>query len=183
MKSPYKIAKELKVSPQAVYKRMTDEFNNKFNNHIQRTPQGKYLLDGVAEKALKGLFRLVVEPVEQPTIEPVKQPVKQRSDSHLLNQLNNENNFLRTRIEVLEEELKSAQTHNREQSDKLAELANQLAEITRNNQILLGAEQSRTNPVLLGEKRGDLQDPKETDGDNNAPRKRRFFDFFKSSKS
>jgi len=159
MKSPYQIAKELSVSPQAVYKRLTDEFNNQFNNHIQRTPTGQYKLDAVAERGLKALFNPAIEPVQQPTIEPVQQPaveVVEPVQQPLLNQLNSENSFLRTRIELLEESLKIERTHSREQSDKLSEqaekiidLATQLAELNRNNQLLLGAEQSRNNHALL----------------------------------
>jgi len=52
-------------------------------------------------------------------------------------------------IEVLQADLISERVHGREQADKLSDLAAQLAELTRNNQVLLGAEQSRTNPVLL----------------------------------
>jgi len=144
MKSPYKIAKELNVSPQAVYKRMSEQFNNEFNNHIQRTTTGQYKLDDVAERALKALFNQVVEPVEDLVVEPVEQ-----LNESLLNQMNSENSFLRARVESLEEELKTERTHSREQADKLSDLAAQLAELTRNNQLLLGAEQSRTNPALL----------------------------------
>ena len=140
MKSPYKIAREIGVSPQAVYKRLTEEFINKLDNHIQRKENGKYLLDDVAERVLKELFNQVVQPVQQPNIESVEQP--------LLNQLNNENSFLRQRVESLEQELKVEREHGREQADKLSNLATQLAELTRNNQILLGAEQSRNIPIL-----------------------------------
>ena len=140
MKSPYKIAREIGVSPQAVYKKLTKEFINKLNNHIQRKESGKYLLDDVAERVLKELFNQTIQPVEQPKIESVEQP--------LLNQLNSENSFLRQRVESLEKELKIEREHGREQADKLSNLANQLAELSRNNQILLGAEQSRTIPIL-----------------------------------
>jgi len=57
--------------------------------------------------------------------------------------------FLREQNRALQEELSTERTHSREQADKLADLAAQLAELSRNNQLLLGAEQSRTNPALL----------------------------------
>jgi hypothetical protein len=63
--------------------------------------------------------------------------------------LENENSFLRSRVEALEAELGSERAHSRAQTDKLSDLAAQLAELTHNNQVLLGAEQSRTNPALL----------------------------------
>ena len=57
--------------------------------------------------------------------------------------------FLREHTRKLQEELATERAHSREQADKLADLAAQLAELSRNNQLLLGAEQSRTNPALL----------------------------------
>jgi len=57
--------------------------------------------------------------------------------------------FLREQNKTLLKDLETERTHSREQADKLSDLAAQLAELTRNNQILLGAEQSRTNPALL----------------------------------
>lgn len=116
-KSPYKIAKELGVSPQAVYKKITEEFINELNNHIQHNEEGKYLLDDVAEKELKKMF----SPVEQ----PVKQPIDEQVNQPLLNQLMSENNFLRQRIELLETDLRTEREHSREQSDKIAVLADQ----------------------------------------------------------
>jgi len=232
MKTPYQIAKELNVSPQAIYKRLTDEFNNQFNNHIQRTQKGRYLLDAVAEQGLKDLFNQVQQPDElycvykhlvpngkvyigitslKPYIrwsngngykahtefysdineygwESVKHMIladgltKSQAEIEenrliieyesykpergynkqfkllkeiesvvqpLLNQLNTENVFLRQRIDVLEQELKIEREHSREQTDKLINLAAKLAVLTENSQVLLGAEQSRTNPILL----------------------------------
>ena len=125
------------MSPQAVYKKLTDEFINQFNNHIQRTTEGKYLLNEVAETALKELFNQVVQPHQQVQQQP------------LLNQFKIENSFLRDRVEALEQELATERAHSREQTDKLFKLATQLSDLTKNNQLLLGAEQSRTNPVLL----------------------------------
>jgi hypothetical protein len=57
--------------------------------------------------------------------------------------------FLREQTRLLHEELNTERVHSRAQADKLADLAFQLAELSRNNQVLLGAEQSRTNPALL----------------------------------
>jgi hypothetical protein len=143
MKTPYQIAKELKVSPQAVYKRLTDEFINQVGYHIQRTEKGRYLLDEFAEQKLKNLFGQV----QQPSLNQFDPLYK--IEQSLLNQLHTENAFLRARVEGLEVELRTERAHSRGQTDKLSDLAAQLAELTRNNQILLGAEQSRTNPGLL----------------------------------
>ena len=91
MKTPYKIAKEIGVTPQAVYNKLTPEFIIPLNNHIQRNEKGKYSLDAVAEGKLKGLFNLLVQPIEQSN-ELVEQA--------LLNQLNSEIAFLRKQVEI-----------------------------------------------------------------------------------
>ncbi|MCL1883015.1 MAG: hypothetical protein FWF81_04585 [Defluviitaleaceae bacterium] len=135
MKTPYQIAKELKVSPQAVYKRMNDKFNNQYAENIQRTTKGTYVLDGIAEEALKGLFNKDIQPSQQPTIEPDEQRL---SDS--LNLLHSENTFLRARVEALEHELTIERTHSRGQTDKITELAESLARLASNAQQLHGAE-------------------------------------------
>ena len=51
-------------------------------------------------------------------------------------------------IDTLQKELTSERIHSREQANKLADLAAELAELNRNNQILLGSEQVRNNPPL-----------------------------------
>jgi len=56
---------------------------------------------------------------------------------------------LRAQNKLLMEELGREREHSRTQADRLADLADQLAELTRNQQVLLGAEQTRTNPALL----------------------------------
>ena len=71
------------------------------------------------------------------------------SDNELYRILRAELASKNEQIEVLQANLISERTHSREQADKLSDLAAQLAELTRNNQVLLGAEQSRTNPALL----------------------------------
>ena len=49
----------------------------------------------------------------------------------------------------LREQLNKEREYSREQTDKLSNLVAQFAELSRNSQILLGAEQSRTNSYLL----------------------------------
>jgi len=70
-------------------------------------------------------------------------------ENELYKILKAELSFKNELIETLQADLASERTHSREQADKLSDLAAQLAELSRNNQLLLGAEQSRTNPALL----------------------------------
>jgi len=82
--------------------------------------------------------------------------------------------FLKEQCERLQSELEKEREHSRAQADKLAVLAEQLAELSRNNQMLLGVEQSRTNPVLLN-KEGIPDD------DVQPAKKKRFWHLFKKS--
>jgi ribosomal protein S13 len=135
MKTAYQIAKEIGVSPQAVYKKITPEVLNRFNNVVQRGK--KRFFDEEAEKAIKSMFvndtegkttiEPVVEPVE-PTIEPVVEPDK--------NWFNNQN---KSEVEYLREQLDVAYKRNHE-------LAMKISELTRNNQILLGMEKRDKMP-------------------------------------
>jgi hypothetical protein len=140
MKTPYKISKELGVSPQAVYKKITDEFNNQFNNHMQKYDNGKLLLDEVAEQALRALFEKTIEPTIEPVVEPTIEPVVQQ----LLNQKDAEISYLRLRVEVLEAELNTERSHSREMFE-------QVARIAENQQTLSGMD--KTIPLLTDKKK------------------------------
>lgn len=72
-------------------------------------------------------------------------------ENELYNILRAELDSKNEQISALQAELSVERTHGREQADKLSDLAAQLAELTRNNQLLLGVEQSRTNPALRSE--------------------------------
>jgi len=73
---------------------------------------------------------------------------------------NEEITFLREQNKILQDELITERAHSREQADKLSDLATQLAELARNNQVLLGAEQSRTNLALMMNSENDSEHPK-----------------------
>jgi len=82
--------------------------------------------------------------------------------------------YLREQNKVLLDELAKERAHGREQADKLSDLAAQLAELSRNNQILLSTEQNRTaSSLLTGGSSSDL------DEQHQQPTKRRFWDIFK----
>lgn len=161
LKSPYRLAKEIGVTNQAVYKKINGALSNQLDNHIQRTSNGKILLDAAAEEIIRQSFQEVVQPIEQPIVQPSISPLDNRLDSHLLQ----ENSFLRQRIEMLESELRAEREHSKELADKVESLAekaeantdraldltNQLMELMKANQVLLGIEQSKTNPSRLVE--------------------------------
>jgi len=82
--------------------------------------------------------------------------------------------FLRERIKELEREKEQNQTalecerkHSRQQSDRIADLASQLAELTRNGQVLLKQEQNRTAFLLSESSSENNDDYAEQPQDNN----------------
>jgi len=146
MKSPYKIAKELGISHQAVYKRLTADFIAKLHNHVVQLNKGKLQLDAVAEAELKNLFNKVAQPVVQPDMQQVEQPVvqplsNQKTDEEVI--------FLREQIKTLQNELTQERQHSRDQAERVTSLADRLAQLNENQQKLLGMEQTRISPALL----------------------------------
>lgn len=100
------------------------------------------------------LTREVTEPAWQVT--ELTQEVIERLVTERFNNLQDEKTpLLKQKIEDLEAELKTEREHSRELADKLAEttgkvleLADRTAELAKANQVLLGIEQSKTNPAL-----------------------------------
>jgi len=96
MKTPYRIAQELGVSPQAVYKKLTADFLKQYAEGIEvvqyKTKGGskpKYRLDLAAERALKNSFN------------SVQQLVDEKVEYSLLNQLNSEIAYLRQKLDEM----------------------------------------------------------------------------------
>lgn len=144
------------------------QLDNELKPHIKKE-NGKILLNEDAERILRDSFSNVIEH-NQSVIQPVEEQLDNRLDNQLDNQFDklynkfdSEIEFLREQTRLLQEQNKSLQeelTKEREysrtqtdrladQSDRITNLAEQLAELNRNNQLLLGVEQSRTNPALL----------------------------------
>ena len=83
MKSAYKIAKEIGVSPQAIYKRLTTDFKAQLADHIEENGN-KTLFDEIAEQQIKRAFNkadqaIGIGDVKQPVDEPVYRLVEQPS--------------------------------------------------------------------------------------------------------
>jgi len=104
MKTPYAIAKELNVSPQAVYKKLTPSFLSQQGENIETVvydtksgKKSKYRLNATAEQVLKQTFGAVVQSVDELV------------DEKLLNQLNSEITFLRSQVENLTAALRHEQ--------------------------------------------------------------------------
>ena len=120
------LAKEIGITPQAIYQKIkSKQFNNKFKKDVN----GKLVLDGESIEFIKSLF---VNTLEKDVNEFI----------NVDNQFKAENIELKKKIEQLEKRL-----HN--QSDRVLNLAEQLAELTRNNQVLLGMQQNKSAPKMI----------------------------------
>ena len=137
MKSAYQIAKEIGVSYQAVYKRLTPELMDRLSDHVQQRKKKKYF-DEYAEAAIKAIYKPVNERTRQAD-EPVNERTRQADESlfnRLSIQLHGEIEYLRRINDELRDELKVEREHSRE-------IALQVAKLTQNNQILLAVEKEK----------------------------------------
>ena len=152
MKSPYQIAKELNVTPQSVYQKI-ERIEEQLDTHIHRNGK-KMLIDEQGETLIKSTFQTTVEQEPQ-------QDIEQELLKQLNNQLNTENEFLRKQNTNLLEDLNKEREHSRQQAQSLSELSDKLAELTKNEQILM---LQYKNTLLLSDERP--PDESESDGNN-----------------
>jgi len=131
MKTISQFAAETGVSVQTIYRQLN---------------RAKHETDECLTEKIKGTLhitkfgeRILIECLTG--VKPVLNDVKPADNEEIL--------YLRSQNKALLDDLSKERVHSREQADKLSDLASQLAQLTRNNQVLLGAEQSRTNPALL----------------------------------
>ena len=123
------------VSVQTVYRRLKD-VKQMFDGCLTVKQGGITYITDEGVTALMGNVKQKFNNVEQ-VLNSVKHHVNDE-----------EVPYLRELNRNLLEELQREREHSRMQAERLATLAEQLTELTRNNQLLLGAEQSRNNPAL-----------------------------------
>jgi len=131
MKTISQFAAEKGVSVQTIY-RMLNKIKQETGKCLTEKING---IAHITEDGKKELNKRLTD------VKQVLNAVKQAESDEIF--------FLREQNKSLLEELVAERSHSREQADKLSDLAAQLVELSRNNQLLLGAEQSRTNPALL----------------------------------
>ena len=146
MKTVAEFAKEKGVSVQTIYRQLNN-IRKTFNGGLTGVKQG--LNDDFIEK-MNGISYITAlgEDALTERLTPFKQGLND-SLTGVKQPETEETAFYREQFQALQSELSKEREHSRALADKVANLAEQLAELSRNNQILLGAEQSRTNPVLL----------------------------------
>lgn len=121
-----KLAKEIGVTSQAIYKKLSCQ---PVGNLVEKDTNGKWLINEEAIEIIKGWFNNSCETVEQ--------------------KFNQVDNQLRVEIDELKRENKQLQERIHEQSDQITEFAKQFAELSKNNQVLLGIEQNKTSSKMI----------------------------------
>lgn len=117
------------VSTQAIYQRLTKDLQSYF-----KVIDNKKCLNTSALK----LF--ILKPIDKQT-----QDTLQEVDNSLVSTLQGALKVLTAQLEVKDKQLEVKDVQISELNERLKEAQ----ELNRNNQILLGSEQTRTNPVLL----------------------------------
>ena len=139
MKSAYRIAKEIGVTPQAIYKRLTPDFKAKLANHIVKK-NNITLFDDIAEQQIRQAFNKVDqssidtvfnEPYESSAIEDsesiIDSPLNNPHSDGIMKMLNKQqqemvsllNKFDRF-VDVLEQPIKQSLNRNDERENQLS---------------------------------------------------------------
>ena len=140
MKTVAELAKEMNVAVQTVYRRI-----NKIDAGLAEKITVK--INGVTyvtDAGVQALTEISADVKQQLNSVKQEEGIVKQAESDVKLELNDEVVYLREQNRLLQEELVKAMEHSRDQSDRIVTLAEQLAELIRNNQMLLGAEQRRT---------------------------------------
>jgi len=183
MKTIKQIADEIGVSKQAVFYRIKrPPLSNALQSFTSKL-DGSLMVSFDGEKIIKQAFeestvkKTTIKIPSKTGIFDDKEPSKfdgsfdgyhykeapKNNDEEIL--------FLREQVKELQGELKAERIHSREQSKRLADLAEQLAELNRNNQILLGSEQTRNSQTS----QSFLDDGEEVTSVDNSIKNQGFF--------
>jgi predicted DNA-binding transcriptional regulator YafY len=139
MKTVSQTAAEFGVSVQTIYRalRALNSVKQEKDEILTEKINGVLYVTKSGAEVVKQRLTLVKQPFND---------VKQEENVEII--------FLREQNKALQEELATERAHSRD-------IANKLAEITRNQQILLGSEQSRTNPALVARNENDQGHPQD----------------------
>ena len=160
-----KLAKELNVSVQTIYRVLNSVKQNEKECLTEKIKGVTYFTE-FGEKIIRGRltpFNGVKQNNDEclTVLNSVKHSKNQKDNQKTKeNEIENKTEeiiFLRNQNQSLMQELEKEREynritlekereHSRQQAERIADLAEKMADLTRNNQILLGAEQSKSNP-------------------------------------
>ena len=139
--TPYAISKKLKKPAQVVYKKIEILLKKppceNIEEHIKKVDD-KWIIDEIGEELIISSFK-----DEQPN-----EQINEQQNEQLLSHMNNEIIMLREQLKTANDELIKERDFSRTQADKISDLADRLARLNENQQVLLLSEQSKTTPLL-----------------------------------
>jgi len=162
VKTIKQIADEVGVSKQSVYKRIkgslyTDvaPYVHTINGVVYISEQGETII--IKAFSEKNIYKRAHTYAHT---KPYAEYIGVHTDNDEITFLREQNKTLLEQLTIKDKQLEEERNHGREQADKLSDLAVQLAELTRNNQLLLGAEQRRLSSALLIDSENEEQQKK-----------------------
>jgi hypothetical protein len=142
MRSVSEIAKDLRITPQAVYKKVHNQLKNELKGHVHKDGKGKTLIDEEGEQIIKGSLNRDSQPFKQPDSQPGE------------NQLNNEFVLLlKDQLKVKDCQIQDLMNQNGSLLDKI-----------ENMQVLLKNEQEKTAYLTSGPHTESEEQKKSTQG-------------------
>ena len=139
--TPYAISKKLKKPAQVVYKKIEILLKKppceNIEEHIKKVDD-KWIIDEIGEELIISSFK-----DEQPN-----EQINEQQNEQLLSHMNNEIIMLREQLKTANDELIKERDFSRTQADKISDLADRLARLNENQQVLLLSEQSKNTPLL-----------------------------------
>ena len=127
MKTIQEVAEILNVTPQAIYKKINNQFNNQLKDQVKQVKRGNKTVKVVTDKGIEILR------------ESMEQPVKQQFNNEFNNVSQPLIDLLQGTIDTLNRQIEVKDKQIQDLSDRLKEQQ----ELNRNNQILLHREQDQ----------------------------------------
>lgn len=133
MKKIIEIARELGITPQAVYKKINKQLSKELETHVHKGEKNELLIDEEGQAIIKN---------------SVKSNVIKPTRSRLVTNYEAQIETLLKRNNELQQELNQERKYSHEQIEQtlnmMKQLTEQMGELTRNNQVLLKLEQERS---------------------------------------
>jgi len=143
--TPYAISKKLKKPAQVVYKKIEVLLKKppceNIEEHIKKV-NDKWIIDEIGEELIISSFK-----DDQPN-EQIYEQINEQKNEQLLSYMNIEITMLREQLKTANEELIKEREFSRSQADKITDLADRLARLNENQQVLLLSEQTKNAPLL-----------------------------------
>jgi len=139
--TPYAISKKLKKPAQVVYKKIEILLKKPpceyIEEHIKKVDD-KWIIDEIGEELIISSFK----------DEQLNEQFSEQPNEQLLSYMNNEIMTLKEQLKTANDELIRERDFSRTQAEKIADLADRLARLNENQQVLLLSEQSKNVPLL-----------------------------------